>query len=181
MKNLSIIVSSTRPVRVGGAVADWTRKLVDGDWNVTMLDLAEINLPFLDEEQMAGTGVYTQPHTLAWKEQIDAADAIIVVNAEYNGFPPAPVLNAIDFLYAEWDSKPMAIVGYGFGGGQRSATALTQKLTNVKANVVGSAGLYFGQDLETDATLHVRDEVVDQVRGLSFSLAETVDGESAAA
>lgn len=180
MKNLSIIVSSTRPVRVGGAVAAWTRELVDGDWNVTMLDLAEINLPFLDEEQMAGTGVYAQPHTLAWKEQVDAADAILVVNAEYNGFPPAPVLNAIDFLYAEWEDKPMGIVGYGFGGGQRSTTALTQKLTNVKADVVGSVGLYFGKDLETDASLHVRDEVAAEVRALSAKLADAVEADVAA-
>ena len=129
---------------------------------------------------MAGTGVYTQPHTLAWKEKIDAADALIFVNAEYNGFPPAPVVNAIDFLFAEWAGKPSAIVGYGFGGGQRSATALTQLLTNVKANVVGSMGLFFNQDLSLEGEITAGEEKVVELRALSSKLAEALE-ESAAA
>ncbi len=180
MKNLSIIVSSTRPARVAGHVAAWAAEQFGSDWNVTMLDLAEINLPFLGEEQMAGTGVYTQPHTLAWKEEIDAADAIVFVNAEYNGFPPAPVLNAIDFLFAEWHNKPAAILGYGFGGGQRSADALTQKLTNVKANVVGYTGLFFNQDLTPEGQLNVGEEKIAELQGLSAQLDEATSRSVAA-
>lgn len=180
MKNLSIIVSSTRPQRVAGHVTRWAAEQLGADWNVTILDLAEINLPFLDEDQMAGTGVYEKPHTLAWKSMIDAADALVFINAEYNGFPPAPVLNAIDFLFAEWESKPAAIVGYGFGGGQRSATALTQKLTNVKANVVGSTGLFFNQDLTMDGQMTVGDEKVDELRARSAELASALQASAAA-
>ena len=180
MKKLSIIVSSTRPTRIAPAVTAWAAELLGADWEVTVLDLAEIGLPFLDEDQMAGTGIYEKPHTLRWKSAIDSSDALAFVNAEYNGFPPAPVLNAIDFLFAEWHGKPAAIVGYGFGGGQRSAAALTTKLTNVKADVVGSVGLYFGKDLETDATLHVRDQVAAEVRELSTKLADAVAVDAAA-
>ena len=170
MNNLSIIVSSTRPERVGSHVTTWARETLGSEWDVTVLDLAEINLPFLDEPQMAGTGIYTQPHTLAWKEQVDAAAAIVVVNPEYNGFFPAPLKNAIDFLYAEWENKPMAIVGYGFGGGARSAGALTTLLQNVKANVVGSLGLFFNQDLTTDGELTVTDGKADELHALSVQL-----------
>lgn len=181
MNHLSIIVSSTRPERVGAHVTTWVRETLGSDWNITVLDLAEINLPFLDEPQMAGTGVYTYPHTLAWKEQVDAADAIIVVNPEYNGFFPAPLKNAIDFLFAEWENKPMAIVGYGFGGGARSAGALTTLLENVKAHVVGSLGLFFNTDLSTSGEMTPTDGKAQELRALSRQLRAALAERSQAA
>lgn len=181
MNKLSIIVSSTRPGRVGAPVTEWVRETLDPDWDVTVLDLAQIDLPFLDEPQVAGSGVYTRPHTLAWKAQVDAADAIVVVNPEYNGFPPAPLVNAIDFLFAEWHGKPMAIVGYGFGGGARSAGALTQLLQNVKATVVGSVGLFFNQDLSTTGELSVTEGKADELRALSTQLDAALVEQDAAA
>lgn len=181
MNNLSIIVSSTRPERVGSHVTTWVRETLGSDWNITVLDLAEINLPFLDEPQTAGSGIYTKPHTLAWKKQIDAADAIVVVNPEYNGFFPAPLKNAIDYLFAEWENKPMAIVGYGFGGGARAAGALTTLLGNLKANVVGSLALFFNQDLSTAGEMTVTDGKPEELRALSTQLRAAIDGEAQAA
>lgn len=170
MNNLSIIVSSTRPTRVGAPVSRWVAETLGEVWNVTVLDLADINLPFLDEEQTASTGVYTQPHTLAWKAQIDAADAIVVVTPEYNGFFPAPLKNAINYLYAEWQDKPMALVGYGFGGGKRALAALTTLLGNVKAHVVGSTGLVFNTDLTTTGELTIGADKHAALRDLSEKL-----------
>ncbi len=178
VKNLSIIVSSTRPQRVGAPVTAWVRQNLGPDWAVTILDLAEIDLPFLDEPQPAGSGVYTRPHTLAWKQAVDAADAIIVVTPEYNGFFPAPLKNAIDYLLAEWRGKPMALVGYGFGGGRRALTALTQLLANVKADVVGSLGLVFGTDLTTTGEVSVGEEKIEELRTLSRALAEASEREA---
>ena len=179
-KNLSIIVSSTRPKRVGAPVSAWAAEQLGEDWNVNLLDLAEINLPFLTEELMAGTGVYTMHHTLSWKQKIDATDAIVVVNAEYNGFPTPSLINAIDYLLAEWENKPFAIVGYGFGGGQRSTAALTQLLTNVKANPVGDMALFFGQDLTPEGELNISEEKVAELKALSAQLAEALAEEAAA-
>ena len=48
VKNLSIIVSSTRPQRVGAPVTAWVRQNLGPDWAVTILDLAEIDLPAFD-------------------------------------------------------------------------------------------------------------------------------------
>ncbi|WP_051215280.1 NADPH-dependent FMN reductase [Granulicoccus phenolivorans] len=180
MNNLSIIVSSTRPQRVGGHVTAWVRETLGADWDITVLDLAEINLPFIDEDMPAGSGIYTQPHTLAWKEKIDAADAIVVVNPEYNGFFPAPLKNAIDYLLAEWENKPMAVVGYGFGGGARSAAALTELLQNVKANVVGSLGLFFNTDLSPTGELTVTPGKTEELRALSLQLDAALGDELAA-
>ena len=119
----------------------------------------------------AGSGVYAQPHTLAWKADIDAADAIIIVTPEYNGFFPAPLKNAVDYLYAEWEGKPLALVGYGFGGGQRATTALTQLLENLKANVVGATGLVFNTHLTLTGDVTTGPDKDAELRALSDRLA----------
>lgn len=181
MNNLSIIVSSTRPQRIGSHVSTWVTEALDARWNLTVLDLAEINLPFVDEDAPAGSGIYTKPHTLAWKAAIDASDAIVVVTPEYNGFFPAPLKNAVDYLMAEWEGKPMALVGYGFGGGQRATTALTQLLENVKANVVGATGLFFNTDLTMTGEITAGPEKLAELRALSDELAAAAAEEDLAA
>ncbi len=91
-----------------------------------MLDLAEINLPFLDEPHHPKLGRYTKPHTLAWSREIDTADALVIVTPEYNSGFPAPLKNAIDFLHAEWKNKALGMVTYGGGasGGARAGRML---------------------------------------------------------
>ena len=48
---LQVIIGSTRPGRVGPAVADWIieRARARGDFEVVVTDLAELNLPLFDE------------------------------------------------------------------------------------------------------------------------------------
>ncbi|HSN44689.1 MAG TPA: NAD(P)H-dependent oxidoreductase [Propionibacteriaceae bacterium] len=175
-----MIVSSTRPQRVGSSVSTWVADTLDSQWDVTTLDLAQINLPFLDEDLPAGSGVYTKPHTLAWKAAIDAADAIVIVTPEYNGFFPAPLKNAIDYLKAEWEGKPIALVGYGWGGGQRALTSLNQLLENVLANVVGTTGLFFNTDLTLAGELSIGDAKLTELLALSDELDSAIDDEQAA-
>ncbi|MBB1511448.1 MULTISPECIES: NADPH-dependent FMN reductase [unclassified Tessaracoccus] len=181
MNNLAIIVSSTRPQRIGGTVSDWVADTLDSHWDVTMLDLAEINLPFIDEGAPAGSGVYTQPHTLAWKAAIDAADAVLIVTPEYNGFFPAPLKNAIDYLYAEWEGKPIAFVGYGFGGGGRATKALTQLMENLKADVVGTTGLIFNTDVTMEGRVTAGADKLAELHSLSDKLADAAASDDAAA
>ena len=61
MYNLSIIVASTRPGRKGPAVASWIFELCKqhNDFAVELLDLAAINLPFLDEPNHPRLQQYT--------------------------------------------------------------------------------------------------------------------------
>ena len=51
MLNLKIILASTRPARKGGAIANWFYDVAVKhiEYNVELVDLAVINLPFLDE------------------------------------------------------------------------------------------------------------------------------------
>ncbi|PRY49802.1 NADPH-dependent FMN reductase, partial [Knoellia remsis] len=76
MNNLSIIVSSTRPSRIGHHVTRWVQEQADPEqWQVKVLDLAEIGLPFLDEPDMPANGNYALPHTQAWASEIFGSDA----------------------------------------------------------------------------------------------------------
>jgi len=132
MYNLKIITASTRPGRKGPALANWIFDMAKKhtEFTVELLDLAEINLPFLDEPNHPSMQKYTKDHTKKWSATIAAADAFIFVTPEYNFGYPASLKNALDFLYNEWTYKPVAFVSYGgIAGGTRSMQALKQVIS----------------------------------------------------
>jgi NAD(P)H-dependent FMN reductase len=132
MYNLKIITASTRPGRKGPALANWIFDVAKkhNEFSVELLDLAEINLPFLDEPSHPRLQKYTKEHTKKWSATIAAADAFIFVTPEYNYGYPASLKNALDFLFNEWAYKAVAFVSYGgIAGGTRCMQALKQVLT----------------------------------------------------
>ena len=61
------------------------------------------------------------------------ADAYIFVIPEYNYCPPPSFINALNFLYNEWNYKPCGFVSYGgVSGGLRSAQIAKQLVTTLK-------------------------------------------------
>ncbi|WP_374967943.1 NADPH-dependent FMN reductase [Terrabacter sp. BE26] len=174
MKQLRIVVSSTRPGRIGPKVAEWVASQAPADeWEVQLLDLS--SLPFFDEEDMPRNGNYAKPHTLDWASKVFESDAIVVVTPQYNRSFPAPIKNSIDYLFAEWDAKPIALVGYGWTGATDATADLTKVLGHVKADVVGSTGLVFTQDVSPAGDLDVTDERRAELLALLDALAAKVD------
>lgn len=115
MSTLMIVVGSVRPGRIGLPIARWVESVAaqHPEFDIDFADLGEINLPFLDEPNHPAKRQYTKPHTIAWSERVDAADAFIFVTPEYNhSFSPA-LKNALDFLSQEWWRKPVGFVSYG--------------------------------------------------------------------
>src|SRR5690348_9505928 len=108
MNNLKIVTSTTRPEGKGIIVAEWITQLatVTHRFNVELLNIAAINLPLMDEPNHPRLKQYQQEHTKRWSATIDAADAFIIVLGEYNFGFPAPIKNALDYLYNEWRYKP---------------------------------------------------------------------------
>jgi NAD(P)H-dependent FMN reductase len=134
MYNLKIITSTTREGRKGIAIANWITAFAkeDNRFNVTLLDLEEINLPFMDEPMHPRLQQYKHDHTKRWSETISTADAFIIVLSEYNYSFPAPIKNALDYLFNEWKYKPVAFVSYGgISAGLRSTQMLKQVVTTL--------------------------------------------------
>lgn len=86
----------------------------------------------MDEPNHPKLKKYTHKHTLEWSSKIDEADTFIIVLGEYNYGFPAPIKNAIDYLFNEWQHKSVGLVSYGgVPGGLRSSQMLKQVLTAV--------------------------------------------------
>ena len=113
-----VIGASTRPGRIGEAITEWfvqTTRQRAQECGVTydIVDLAQLQLPFLDEPEHPSSGHYEQEHTRAWSRRVQAVDAVIVVTPEYNYGMPATLKNAFDYLHREWAWKPIAFISYG--------------------------------------------------------------------
>jgi NAD(P)H-dependent FMN reductase len=133
--SLKIVIASTRPGRVGLPVGEWFegRARAHDAFEVELVDLAEVGLPFLDEPNHPRLRKYTQEHTRRWSATVTEADAFVFVTPEYNFGFPAPLKNALDFLHWEWHYKAAGIVSYGgVSAGTRSAQMLKQVLTTLK-------------------------------------------------
>ena len=126
MVKVAIIIGSTRPGRKAEAVARWVFEISKkrGDAEFELVDILDFNLPLLDEPVPPSRGQYSKPHTKAWAAKIDPFDAFVFVTPEYNHGIPGALKNAIDFLYAEWNNKAAAFVGYGSAGGVRAVESL---------------------------------------------------------
>lgn len=159
---LAVIVASTRNGRVGKRVSDWVVENIpeNSGFEVELVDLADLNLPFFDESTLPAmaTGIHKNTEVARWSEIIRSADAYLFVAPEYNHGLPAPLKNAIDWLYVEWGNKPASIVSYsgGIGGGIRAAEALRLVLAHLAVanvqmlvNIPKVEDSLFGQDAST--------------------------------
>jgi NAD(P)H-dependent FMN reductase len=135
MYKLKIIISTVRPGRKGPLVARWIENLAmqNGNFDVEVLDLGEINLPLMDEPNHPSLKKYQHEHTKQWSSKIEEAEAFIFVTAEYDYNYPAPLRNAIEYLSQEWGYKPAGIVSYGgVSAGTRAANSLKNDLASMK-------------------------------------------------
>jgi NAD(P)H-dependent FMN reductase len=155
---LQVIIGSTRPGRVGSAVADWIieRARARGDFEVEVADLAVLNLPIFDEPNHPRLRRYVNQHTKDWSEIVERSDAFIFVIPEYNYGFNAATKNAIDYLHQEWQNKPAGIVSYGgVAAGTRAAQMLKQVMSALKiVPVTDSVNIPFvGEKLDDDGRL----------------------------
>jgi NAD(P)H-dependent FMN reductase len=139
---LLVIIGSTRPGRVGPAVADWIidRARAQDHFEVRVADLALIDLPIFNEAKHPRFGQYEHQHTKDWSAIVGPADAFVFVIPEYNYGFNAATKNAIDYLNAEWANKPAGIVSYGgVAAGTRATQMLKQVLSAVRVVPVNDA------------------------------------------
>ncbi|MEU9407638.1 NAD(P)H-dependent oxidoreductase [Streptomyces sp. NPDC048281] len=140
MAKLEIIVASTRPGRIGLTIGEWfeARAKEHGGFDeVELVDLAEVDLPFMNEPHHPRLGKYTHQHTRDWSAKVAEADAFVFVMPEYNYGYNAELKNAIDYLHREWHYKPVGLVSYGgVSAGTRAAQMIKQVVTTLRMTPV---------------------------------------------
>lgn len=147
MTRIAIIVGSTRPNRNAPAVAQWVHDNAPTDAEFELVDLADYDLPLLDEPMPPAMGQYANDHTKKWAEKIASFDGFIFVTPEYNHSVPAALKNAVDYLYAEWNNKAVGFVSYGSAGGTRAVEAWRLVAAELQmADVRAQVFLPFGTD-----------------------------------
>jgi NAD(P)H-dependent FMN reductase len=140
-----------------------------------LIDLAAIDLPFLDEPRKAALGEYQHEHTRAWSRLVSSYDGFIFVFPQYNWGYPAPLKNALDFLYREWAGKPVSYVTYGTRGGNKGAEQIRGVLQGLKMREFGTHLEVFITDDDVDEDWQVRD--LDAVMRPYHPLAKVIDVE----
>lgn len=132
---LQILIGSTRPGRIGLPIGEWVyrRATVHDAFEAELVDLAEVNLPLLDEPNHPRLRRYEHQHTKDWSAIVDRGDAFVFVMPEYNHGFNAAIKNAIDYLHHEWQHKAVGFVSYGgVSAGVRAVQMLKPILSALK-------------------------------------------------
>jgi NAD(P)H-dependent FMN reductase len=132
---LHTVITSTRPGRIGPLVGQWFQDFAKkhGNFDPHLVDLADFKLPLYDEPHHPMRREYQHEHTKAWSQSVNAADALVFVMPEYNYSPPPSFANALDYVFWEWQYKPVAFVTYGgVSGGLRAAQPARLQASTLK-------------------------------------------------
>lgn len=182
MTKVAIVLGSTRPGRNGEAVARWVHEQASkrDDADYELVDIAEFDLPLLDEAIPPSQDKYQKDHTKRWAEKIGGFDAFVFVTPEYNHSTSGALKNAIDFLYAEWNNKAAGFVAYGSAGGTRAVEHLRGIMGELQiADVRSQVALSLFEDFENFSKFKPRDihsnsldSLFDQVVGWGEALKE---------
>lgn len=128
--HLKVILGSTREGRFSDKPGRWIASLAGQgrDWHVEVLDLRDYPMPFFNEKETPGhkSKPYADTTVAAWTAKIAEGDAFLIVAPEYNHGYSAVLKNAIDWVYQEWNKKPVSFVSYGSAMGARSVEQLRQ-------------------------------------------------------
>lgn len=159
MADILVVTGSLRPNSVNEKVVPLvTKQLEEKGANITVADLKELDLPFYDDPHQSMSPDFNpaDERVQRWTAMVGQADGVVLVTPEYNHTMNALQLNAITWIGKEWNSKPVALVGYGWGGAARAHVTARETLagSGLKANVgEKQANLAFKKDIETDGSI----------------------------
>jgi NAD(P)H-dependent FMN reductase len=169
MVKIAIIIGSTRPGRNSEAVAKWVFELAKKrtDAEFELVDIADFNLPLLDEPVPPAMGQYSKEHTKVWSAKIASFDGYVFVTPEYNHATTGALKNAIDYLYKEWNNKAAGFVGFGSAGGTRAVENLRLIMAELQvADVRAQVGLSLFTDFENFSVFKPADHQLGSVNAM---------------
>jgi len=151
---LQVIIGSTRPNRVTERLAKWVVGEAEqlADTTVELVDLANYNIPFLDEPMSPRYNPNRQINAEAgkWVTKLAEADAYIFVTPEYNHSISGVLKNALDYVTFELVKKPATAVGHGTVGGSRAIMHLKEILSESQAAVIPKTVAFAGAGQSID-------------------------------
>ena len=147
--NIKIIIGSTRQDRFSEKPAHWIQdeiSKIDGVES-EVLDLKNYPMPFFNES--VGPAMSQEPYAdenvQKWTAKITEGDGFIMISPEYNHGYTAVLKNALDYVYKEWNRKPVGFVSYGGLSGARSVEQLRQVVVELQMAPIRSA-IHFPTD-----------------------------------
>lgn len=118
---IQMIIASVRVGRRADTVAGWLKTILahHPEIKLEVLDLKEWQMPYYAEKTTPSTikGQYENEMARKWAQKVARGDGYIMVTPEYNHSFPASLKNVLDYLYEEWNNKPVAFVSYGASSG----------------------------------------------------------------
>ena len=150
--SIKVIAGSTREGRFSDKAALWIAAELKKQEGVDaeVLDLRDYDMPFFNE--MATPSFKQEPYTheqvARFTKKIAEGDAFVMVTPEYNHGTSAVLKNALDWVYQEWNNKPVAFISYGSVGGARAVeqlrlNAIELQMAPIRASVHIPGDRYF--------------------------------------
>lgn len=125
---IKVIAGSTREGRFSDKAAAWITEEIKKQEVVAveMLDLRDYDMPFFNESVSPSykQAPYTHEAVARFTKKIAEGDAFVIVTPEYNHGTSGVLKNALDWVYQEWNNKPVSFVSYGSVGGARAIEQL---------------------------------------------------------
>ncbi len=126
--SVKVIVGSTRVGRFSDKPSAWIAeelKKHEG-LSVEIVDLQDYEMPFFNEPVSPSykSEPYKNETVAKFTGKIAEGDAYVIVTPEYNHGTSGVLKNAMDWVYQEWNNKPVAFVSYGSVGGARAVEQL---------------------------------------------------------
>lgn len=178
---LQIIIGSTRPGRVSDRLAKWVAQGAKDLSGVEaeLVDLADYELPFLDEPISPQFNPNRQPNPVAKKflTKLAEADAFVLVTPEYNRSYSAVLKNALDYIDFQFAKKPVALVAHGSTGGAQAVSHLRAVLPGLKSVTTPTATFVVGGvgELFDESGNLVNEEVRSNPYGPQAALKATLE------
>ncbi len=118
MLNISVVLGSVREGRQSIYPAKFLVEAIKQVGHGSQLvDFKEMPLPFFNSEKLPIElkGKYENLNVQKWSDIAKAADAFVFVVPEYNHGYSAVLKNALDWLYLEFEKKPVGLAGVSGG------------------------------------------------------------------
>ncbi|OGG78486.1 hypothetical protein A3A36_01610 [Candidatus Kaiserbacteria bacterium RIFCSPLOWO2_01_FULL_52_12b] len=126
--NIKVIAGSIREGRFSDKAALWIAEEIKKQERVVVevLDLRDYDMPFFNESVSPSfkQEPYKNEAVARFTKKIEEGDAFVIVTPEYNRGTSGVLKNALDWVYQEWNNKPVAFVSYGSVGGARAVEQL---------------------------------------------------------